>query len=119
MGPSMSKRRGAKGGGRGAAPRLQKGKKVESVNLSLLLISNFSNSLLNRSSKDLRKGSSEHQNQPYPEARLKSGPGTLLLYLRGVSMGCDLGEKSATNVEDLDFNKFALNKFAHDDCVDS
>lgn len=34
-------------------------------------------------------------------------------------MGCDLGEKSATNVEDLDFHKFALNKFAHDDCVDS
>lgn len=27
-----------------------------------------------------------------------------------------MGEKSATDVEDLDFNKFALYKFAHDDC---
>lgn len=34
-------------------------------------------------------------------------------------MGCGLSEKSATNVEDMDFNKFVLNKFSHDDCVDS
>lgn len=44
----VPKRRGAKGGG--MAPSFQKGKKVESVSLSLLLISNFLKSLLNRSS---------------------------------------------------------------------